>query len=610
MKTKEINSGSTLVRALGVFSHKDKPKIVAVIILQLFLGLFDLAGVAAIGVLGALAVTGVQSQAPGERVSQVLDFLNLSSLSFQGQAASLALIATVILVTRTIFSILITKRIFYFLSRRGAVVTTELISKLLSQSILTIQGKSMQDHLYSTTIGVSAITLGVLGSTISLIADGSLLVILFLGLVYVDPFMALATFAFFGMLGWTLYRLMNVKAQELGKKNSELTIKSNQKIIEVLDSYRESLVRNRRGFYTNEIRKVRLELSDVLAETQFMPNVSKYVVESAVVIGGVAIASAQFLLQDARHAVASLAVFLASGSRIAPAVMRLQQSAIQLRLGLGAARPTLEMMERFSDFEPNKYLDSAKSFDYEGFNPSIQLFEVSLKYPQSDGLALNKVSVSVNAGQSIAIVGPSGAGKTSLVDVLLGVLEPMSGSVKISGVSPNEASIQWPGVISYVPQDVKIVEGTFRENVALGYPLDLATDELVWSALSQAQLADVVAASSLGLDTQVGEGGAKLSGGQRQRLGIARALFTKPLLLVLDEATSALDGTTEFEITNSLQALVGNVTLITIAHRLSTVRQADQVIYLEDGEVLATGTFDEIRKRVPGFDKQAQLMGL
>jgi ABC-type multidrug transport system fused ATPase/permease subunit len=351
-------------------------------------------------------------------------------------------------------------------------------------------------------------------------------------------------------------------------------------------------------------------LSDVLAETQFMPNVIKYVVESAVVIGGVAIASAQFLLQDARHAVASLAVFLASGSRIAPAVMRLQQSAIQLRLGLGAARPTLEMMERFSDFEPNKYLDSTKSFDYEGFNPSIQLFEVSLKYPQSDGLALNKVSVSVNAGQSIAIVGPSGAGKTSLVDVLLGVLEPMSGSVKISGVSPNEASIQWPGVISYVPQDVKIVEGTFRENVALGYPLDLATDELVWSALSQAQLADVVAASPLGLDTQVGEGGAKLSGGQRQRLGIARALFTKPLLLVLDEATSALDGTTEFEITNSLQALVGNVTLITIAHRLSTVRQADQVIYLEDGEVLATGTFDEIRKRVPGFDKQAQLMGL
>lgn len=604
------SSTSTLKRALRVIPQKDKQKIALVVVLQFLLGILDLAGVAAIGVLGALAVTGVQSQQPGNRVSQVLDLLHLENLSFQGQAAALGIIASLMLVARTVFSILITRRIFYFLSRRGATITSEMMSKLLSQSLLTIQSRSIQDNLYSITTGVSAITLNVLGSSIALLADGFLLVILLLGLTYVDPIIALTTFAFFGSLGWVLYRIMNVKAQNLGSKNSELSIKSNQKIIEVLDSYRESVVRNRRSFYSGEIKKLRLQLSDVLAETQFMPNVSKYILESGIVIGAVVIAGVQFLLQDARHAVATLAVFLAAGSRIAPAVMRIQQSAIQMRSGLGAAEPTLNMLDQFEGIEIPHQVSVETNFNYEGFIPTINLSGISLRYANSEGHALHDISLEVEAGQSLAIVGPSGAGKTSLVDVLLGVLEPLSGDVKISGHSPVDAVSKWPGAISYVPQDVKIVEGTFRENVSLGYPQEIATDDLVWSALESAQLAELVKTSAQGLDTQVGEGGAKLSGGQRQRLGVARAFFTKPLLLVLDEATSALDGSTEAEITKSLGALKGKVTLVTIAHRLSTVREADRVIYLDGGEIIASGTFDEVRRQVPDFDHQANLMGL
>lgn len=607
---REQRSTSTVRRAFRVIPKRDRQKIGVVIILQFLLGLLDLAGVAAIGVLGALAVTGVQSQKPGDRVSQVLDFLHLNNLSFQGQAAALGIIATVILVTRTVFSILITRRIFYFLSRRGAVITSEMMSKLLSQSLLTIQSRSIQDNLYSLTTGVAAITLSVLGTSTALLADGSLLVILLLGLTYVDPTIAFTTFIFFGSLGWVLYRVMNVKAQELGSKNSELTIKSNQKIIEVLDSYRESVVHNRRSFYSDEIKKLRLRLSDVLAETQFMPNVSKYILESGIVIGAVVIAGAQFLLQDARHAVATLAVFLASGSRIAPAVMRIQQSAIQMRAGLGAAEPTLNMLDQFENIDIPEPLNYDTHFSYEGFTPSINLSNISLKYPNSNDFALSNISLQVSVGQSLAIVGPSGAGKTSLVDVLLGVLEPSSGDVRVSDLTPIDAISKWPGVISYVPQDVRIVEGTFRENVSLGYPIEVAADELVWSALEKAQLAELVKSSAHGLDSQVGEGGAKLSGGQRQRLGIARALFTKPLLLVLDEATSALDGSTESEITKSLNALKKSVTVVTIAHRLSTVRDADQVIYLESGAIIASGTFDQVRHRVPDFNKQAHLMGL
>ena len=608
--SRETTRTSTVTRAFQVIPHRDKSKIVLVVVLQFFLGLLDLAGVAAIGVLGALAVTGVQSEKPGDRVSEVLNLLHLNNFSFQGQAAALGAISTLILVSRTIFSIIVTKRIFYFLSRRGAEITSEMMSKLLSQSLLEIQSRSIQDNLYSITTGVSAITLSVLGSLIALLADGFLLVILLVGLTYVDPVIAFATLALFGSLGLLLYRIMNVKARELGRKNSELTIKSNQKIIEVLDSYRESVVRNRRAFYSAEIRKLRLQLSDVLAETQFMPNVSKYILESGIVIGAVVIAGAQFLLQDARHAVATLAVFLAAGSRIAPAVMRMQQSAIQMRSGLGAAEPTLNLLDQLGEIDIREQVNLESNFNYDGFNPSINLSGISLSYANNNSDALLDISLDVEAGQSLAIVGPSGAGKTSLVDVLLGILEPDSGVVKISGLSPMEAISTWPGAISYVPQDVKIVEGTFRENVSLGYPIEFATDELVWSALKDAQLTDIVNSTPQGLDSQVGEGGAKLSGGQRQRLGIARALFTKPLLIVLDEATSALDGSTEFEITKLLNSLKLNVTVVTIAHRLSTVREADLVVYLDRGKIIASGSFQEVRQRVPDFDQQAHLMGL
>ena len=602
--------GTTIGRSARVLSRSDQQKISVVVVFQIFLGLLDLAGVAAIGMLGSLAVRGVSSQGPGDRVEVVLRYLHLSQQTFQTQAAVLGCLAAGLLISRTILSVVFARRTLYFLSRRGARISSSLISKLLSQDLLTIQRRTTQETLYAVTRGVDSITLGVIGITVTLISDISLLAVMTIGLLVVDPVIAMSTVVVFGFVGWLLYRLLHQSAKRLGLAESNLTIANNEKIVEVLNSYRESVVRNRRYFYAKEIEKTKFQLAHTLADIAFLPSISKYVIESTVVLGTLIISASQFLLQDASHAVATLSVFMAASTRIAPAVMRIQQGTIGIRQSLGSAGPTLTLIESLEGVEENPEASNLLETHHAGFIPTIEIRDLSLTYPQKEIPALNRISLKIESGSFVAIVGPSGAGKTSLVDVLLGVLHESSGTVLISGKPPLETIAQWPGAIAYVPQDVAMSTGTIKENITLGFPNNSEDQSLIESALGLAQLSDFIKSLPHGLETQVGERGTKLSGGQRQRLGIARAMFTKPKLLVLDEATSALDGQTESDISSSILELKGNTTVVMIAHRLSTVRFADAVVYIDEGKILAQGTFEQVRAQVPNFEKQAQLMGL
>jgi ABC-type multidrug transport system fused ATPase/permease subunit len=601
---------STFGRAVNVLSPADQRKVLVVAVLQVCIGVLDLLGVIAIGLLGALSVTGLQSNLPGDRVSLVLNFLHLSQVSFQTQAFILGIGAAALLVGRTVISIIFTRRILFFLSNRGAQISADLVSKLLSQSLIAIQAKTSQETLFAVTRGVEYVTLQILAPAIVLVSDVALLIIMAVGLFMIDPLTAVSTFFVFFIIGYVLYRFMHVRASVLGFRSSELNILSNEKIVEVFSSYRESVVRNRRDYYAREIGGYRFALARTSAEMNFLPYVSKYVIETSVILGALFIGAAQFFLQDVAQAVATLAIFLAAGTRIAPAVLRVQQGSVLIRGSMGQAKPTLDLIEDLASIVLDENIQDNVEVHHEGFISDIQLENVSLTYPDKINPAIKNVSLSIPPGKSVAFVGPSGAGKTTVIDILLGVLLPDEGSVRISGLAPQLAVAKWPGAVSYVPQDVVMAAGTIRENVGLGYPIAQATNELVESALSVAQLDGFLSTLPDGMDTQVGERGTKISGGQRQRLGIARAMFTRPHLLVLDEATSSLDGETEADISEAIHALRGSTTVVMIAHRLSTVRDADIVIYMDKGEVVATGTFNQVREAVPDFDRQAKLMGL
>jgi ABC-type multidrug transport system fused ATPase/permease subunit len=464
--------------------------------------------------------------------------------------------------------------------------------------------------VYSLTSGVEAIVLRIIGPLVSSVADITILFVMAVGLFIVDPRTAIGAIILFGLVGVISYRLMHKRAKEIGEFNSRMEVKSHEKIIEVLTSYRELTVSNRKGYYANKISSIRQEVSNTNAEMAFMPNISKYVIESSVVLGAVLVSGIQFILNDASRAVGTLSVFLAAGMRIAPAALRIQQAEITIKSSVGAAKPTLELINQLSGVNPIEISQNNLDLIHAGFTPEIEIRNSSLTYPENSKPSVSEVSLKVPSGSTLAFVGPSGAGKTTIIDILLGVLQPQMGDVLISGHSPMEASRIWPGAIAYVPQDIAIINGTVRENVALGYPREIATDELVKIALKVAGLDIFIQSLKNGIDTVVGERGTKISGGQRQRLGIARAMFTNPKLLVLDEATSSLDGETELKVSDAIRNLYGSTTVILIAHRLSTVRDADKVVYMSNGRILASGTFNEVRTQVPDFDHQAVLMGL
>jgi ABC-type bacteriocin/lantibiotic exporter with double-glycine peptidase domain len=601
-----------LFRCVALLPRREKIKVSLIVLFQLGLAILDLVGVALIGLLGALSVTGIQSSVPSKdsRVFRVLDFLNLESMSFQSQAAIIGLLAAVILTSRTLVSIFFARRALYFLTFSAARISSDLFRRILTLSLMDFRAKSSQEILYILSTGVNTITVGIIGTCMALATDFFIMALMISGLFVINAPLALGTLASFGLIGFSLYKLLHKRAKNLGEENARLSIQRNEKILEVMRSYREVYVKGRREFYGDQVEKIRYEMAQTESELSFMPNISKYALEIATVLGGIVLCGTVFYFQDAKNAIATLVIFLAAGSRIAPAVLRFQQGALYVKSSIGSALPALDLIESVADFEIPNSQESAVDFYHKGFNPVVTINGLNLMYPGKSKLAVQDLSLEIDLGKTIAVVGPSGAGKTSLVDLMLGVITPTSGEILISGLLPREVIKRWPCAIGYVPQDVSISSGTIKENVCLGYSTESFTDDEVWEALIFAQLANHVRKLEGGLNAQVGESGTQLSGGQRQRLGIARAMVTKPKLLILDEATSSLDGQTESALTESLLLLHGSVTVVVVAHRLSTIKSADVVVYMEEGEVKAKGSFEQVRNAIPNFDAQAKVMGL
>jgi ABC-type multidrug transport system fused ATPase/permease subunit len=604
---------SDFFQILKLVSKADRIKLLIVSLIQIFLSFFDLIGVAFFGLIGSVSVAAISSTKLAGRTESVVNFLGLQDYSSQIQVAILGLFAAILMVVKTFASLYFNKKVIFFLSRKSAILSANLTSNLFKKSFTEIKKQGSQKLIYTLTTGVDRITVGVLATTVALIADFSLLIVLLIGLLYVNPLMTLILLFSLSTVALILYLFIRNKNKRLGMLQAQYSIKSSDRIFEAIGSYRELLLRGQRQVFADGIGKARLLQADANANTNYLTNVNKYILEASVLLVTLLITGIQFLLSNALRSVATLTLFFAAISRIAPAVFRIQQNLLTIKNALGGAKPTLELIDSLQ-LSINR-LDSEKAIEkvstkHDGFIGKIAIKGLEFKYSGSDKNAVSNINLELNTGMYVAVVGPSGAGKSTFVDLMLGLHHPSSGRVEISGLDAIDAIEKWPGAVAYVPQEIQLVSGTISENVLLGFRNDEQNNKLVLNALKKAQLNEYIDAKDGILETNIGDEGGKLSGGQRQRIGIARALLTNPKILVMDEATSALDAQTENNISNTINKIKQESLVIVVAHRLATARKADIVIYMEEGKIKAQGSFDQVRALVPNFDTQAQLMGL
>ena len=590
---------------LSFISKGHKKKLFSFALVQALTGLLDLIGIGLIGVIGSVALNGVVATSiPNPTVGKVMSFMRLSGFDLSFQVIVLAILAAICLVGRSILAFFVSSRIFHFLGNEGALLSSKLARKILEKDISDIEGRTRQDSVFILTSGSNKAALEVAGSLILALADFSTFFLILATLIFLDALTALITIMLFGFLGIILFRHLRSKAANLGKLNSELFISINTSILSTLENLRfiktADLIEQR----LSEFNKLRKSQSVALADLTVMPYISKYVYEVVLVLGALFISAIQFLLHDAIQAITTLTIFLAAGGRLAPAALRLQQSSLLIKANISYTAPVLNLYQ-----EPLREMQAYEA-DSPGseFKGSAELVNVDFAYPGSSLKALSDVSLLIVEKSFTAIVGPSGSGKSTLIDVLLGLNTPKKGSVSISGAHPRSAFHRWPGKVSYVPQRTSLLDGTIAENVIYGRTF--VNEDEVWNALRIANLEELVKSLEFGIHTPIGELGSRLSAGQQQRLGIARALFSEPEFLVMDEATSALDATTEKELSQSLASLKTKVTLVVVAHRLSTVVAADKIVYVDNGKILAEGTMGEVRSRIPEFDHQAQILGI
>lgn len=608
MRIKNLLAKNTIIRSFRVLDPSERRKLKLVAMAQTALGFLDLIGVALIGLIGSITVSGIQSKNQNENIIQLLSKLRLSELTFQRQVAIIGGVAALILVGRSLLTMFISRKILYFLSYKSAAISSKLIAELLSRNITQVKRRSSQETLFAVTTGVQALMLNVAGTAIGVFADLFLLALLSIGLLAFDPIMAISTFLLFGLVAALLFSLTQRRVSRMGEFVSTTSVDSNIRILEVVNAFREIYVHNLQDSYAEEISNTRYRLANTNAELGFIPNISKYVIEITMVIGGILFSAVEFLLHDSDRAISTLAIFLASASRIAPAILRLQSGFIAIKSNAGVAKLTLEMIDYFSPIRNRALKVAELNFDHGDFQPSLSVRDINFTYPENQKPTIKNLDLEVQPGEQVAFVGTSGAGKSTLIDLILGLRAAESGEIFLGGLNPGEAIRRWPGAISYVPQQVHISDSTILANVAFGYSEPNLT--LAWEALEAAQLSDFVRNLRDGVESQVGENGNLLSGGERQRLGIARALYTRPKFLILDEATSSLDAQTEVAISSAIRELRGKVTVLLVAHRLSSVRDSDQVVYLREGKIVCSGSFEKVKSDVPDFEHQAKLMGL
>lgn len=598
-----------LKSALKLLEPKSRNRYLTLSILQILLAVLEMLSLSVLAVTTTLTLSAFTNISTGQDFN--LGLLNglLAQINPNGQIAILLMTYVLLTIMKTFFSATVTLATLGLLARQSAVVGYNLNRTFFSTGINKIRFGKSQENLSGITGSLDSFLIGYLGTLSQLSGDIATIALVCLAMLFFDFEMTLLLIFLFAILLWALQRFVNKAAARVGEEVAVLTAQLNRRILDTWLVYREILLAQKVEKLLSSTLDKRKEIAKRRAHLSFLPSLNKYIFELFIILSALAVSTLQIVRNGVSEAVSSFVLIIAASSRLLPAILRLQGNLLAIKQYIGGAFYARQILTDIKSMEEDSISVYSANYPAGEFNSTITIKNLDFIYPNSSKPALSDITFSIIPGSFTAITGPSGSGKSTLVDLILGFLKPTSGRILVGDLDPLDAQKVWPGKISYVPQDVQIFEGSIADNVALNSAGEYDKAQLQ-ECLNLSGLIQDIENLEEGVDTQVGERGLRLSGGQKQRLGIARALYSNPELIVFDEATSSLDPITENQISRNIYQNLSNKTVIVIAHRLSTVMNADTVLYFKESRLVATGTFRDLKQSIPEFLEQAELSGL
>lgn len=590
-------------------SAKEKSFYFFLVFTRSISSLLDILGIVLIAVITGLATTSFDPSQPPTLLGFTLPVVNQETLVI------LVLVVLGVFTLKALIAISLGKAISLFLAKLESEKATSIVNYFFSGSLNNLNRFDKGEIAWASMGSVSIAFNGLLNSLSTFISEGMLLVLVTVTLFLANPIASVYVVIYFGLIIVIIQLAIGKALKNAGQDLSEGSIASMMAIDNSVSAFREIAVFNKRPYFLQAFTDARWRMARSNSTTMFLNGMPRYVVETALMLGVVLFVGVQFLSGQLASGLITIGVFLTGGVRIMASLLPLQNALAGVKTQVEQSRLAHQILTEITESETGGQHLSENDQDIIDVNTEkgalgVSMKNVSFRYPDAASDALKNITLRIEPGSHVAFIGPSGAGKTTIVDLILGLLEPTSGELEVGGVKHNHHSLIEKGLVSYVPQSPGIVSGSIAENVAIGTPVDKIDSARLWKALEASHLSEFVNSLQEREFTSVGNQADSLSGGQIQRIGLARALYTNPKLIVLDEATSALDARSEAFITDSLNKLDADTTIVIIAHRLSTVKNADNVFVIDNGELTASGSFTYLRENVPMVAEYVQLMSL